>query len=81
MESKEQVKDVIVIDGIEYPVQSLSPEVQGLAQLYWRWEAEAQETRVNLMKIEYAMQGVADQIIAAVKGADKPAGQVAQTLS
>jgi len=57
----------IVVDEIEYPVESLTKDQQTMLRLFQKWSAEAEELKDDLLKAQAAIRNISDSVVASVR--------------
>lgn len=72
---EEQKSAVVNIDGVEYSVDSLTPEVLAKVNLYQKWAFQLNELRQEYAKTDFAVRAIAAEITAAVKAPQSAAAE------
>lgn len=64
---------VVTIDETQHPIEELPEKAQQLVKFYDDWKQKELDARSELMMIQTAMQGLANQIVAAINEAQQAA--------
>ena len=73
MALKAEETKIVTINEIPRQVADLPPQAQQLIQFYDDWKQKELEARSELLKVQTAMRGLADQIAALVQQAEDEA--------
>lgn len=62
--------ETITVDGAVYQVEDLSAEIQNLVAIYSQWRADAEQARLDHLKVNAALRELSREIGQAVRTAN-----------
>jgi len=67
------VEPTITVDGEQFTISTLSPQIQNAIALLNKWNAEKTEAEQTVVKLQYAVNALSVELAKAIKPAEEAA--------